>query len=273
MNPPLLYQYLLTDNPSLAEPAIPTSADGRQYRFADATPFVLDAPYTHFLPFVDLDLAESDWLQSALPLGIQASVLGRPTDNVFVEFSPADVFFPRKRERAKTTILARYVACGWRSGNRYWTTIFMQSPQGILSLFSEFRFVPVPGRFFRVRPQKDKQNEENNNNDVDSYYDVSAKGLFSVLTLLRDLSPGLKPPSLFALGLAKEDGGPISWLAGSLLEPQLARAEPVEGTPYLVPKAINGVTYARGYGMRAVEDWRASEDGLLRVDERSPRCP
>ena len=262
LNPDLMFGFAVTaKDPSFGEPIIPTTSDGKQYRLADATPFLMEGPLWSYLPSCHTEEERGEWIQSALPIGIAPLLADRPTDNVYIEMSTVDVQYPR-RDNAVSGYAVRGI---WtvRSGHRYWCVVYCTDETGPFSMASEFRFWPSTGQFFRVPPEGERARTEA---DVDApmpRFEVIQKALFTSLLLLRDLSPGLKPPSTFAQSLPGKDGSLLRMI-GYVLEPCLGTIHKPASAPFLVPRALDGTTYARASGSDSVDGdaWRKSDEGF-----------
>jgi hypothetical protein len=78
--------------------------------------------------------------------------------------------------------------------------------------------------------------------------DAGIKALFVILTILRDLSPGFKPPVIFMSRIRLKNSQKEITVAqpGSVLEPASGQLEPCAGSDFFRPKAIDGSIYARG---------------------------
>jgi hypothetical protein len=262
LSPDLMFRFAVADDPAFGEPVIPTTADGKQFRLADATPFLMEGPLWSYLPSCHTEETRGEWIQSALPIGIAPTLANRPTDNIYIEMSTIDVQYPQK-DGAPDGSAVRGI---WtvRSGNRYWCTVYLTGDGGFLSTAFEFRFWPQTGQFIRIpspgaeTPQTSEQLEA-----IQPQIDVAEKALFTSLLLLRDLSPGFKPPSTFS-GFQDFKNGVFGRVVGVVLEPQLGIIHTPHSSPFLVPRAFNGTTYARSSGADSIDSdaWKKSEDGF-----------
>jgi hypothetical protein len=264
LEPDLMLGHAVAGNPSFGEPMIPTTADGKQFRLADATPFMLEGPLWSYLPSCQTEDSRGEWIQSALPIGIAPFLANRPTDNVYIEMSTVDVLYPEK-ESADVKTRGSAVRGIWmvHAGNRYWCTVYWTADGGLLSYQAEFRFIPQMGRFIRDAPEKENELTEQARQDLQRYSGVVEKALFTTLLLLRDLSPGFKPPSTYSERRVFEDGS-FARTVGVVLEPQLGNIHCLESAPFLVPRALNGGTYARASGSGSVDcdAWKKSDEGF-----------
>jgi hypothetical protein len=159
------------------------------------------------------------------------------------------VWYPGSGD-SRIAVLAARVA---RDAGNYTTTIFLTSPEGVFSHTEEFRFNADRGCFDAT--QTPPQNLE--------WMQARAlKALFTALTVLRDASPGFKPPAVFSR-MSRAPGGWFEFLPGTLMEPQLATAEPVAGTPYFVVRSRSGGVYARASGQGGLAT--APQDRMVEV--------
>ena len=128
---------------------------------------------------------------------------------------------------------------------------------------SRISFTPQSGEFIRIAPEEENALSQEERDNIKPHFDVAEKALFISLLLLRELSPGLKPPSTFGLSfLCKDDS--FARLVGEVLEPPLGIIATPKDSPFLIPRALNGSTYARSSGADAVDRdaWRKSPEGL-----------
>jgi len=117
--------------------------------------------------------------------------------------------------------------------------------------------------FVRVASEKENFLAQAERDELQQHFDVAEKALFLTLLLLRELSPGFKPPSTYSGHLFAHDGSSAR-VVGALLEPQLGNVHTLKTVPYLVPKALNGSIYARASGVNSLdtEAWKNSEEGF-----------
>jgi hypothetical protein len=207
----------------------PVALAQRSFRLENALPIVLETPIWTFVPSVDTPFSRGMWIQSALPLGIANQIAGKSTDNVFVEICPLDVIKPGLPE-ANDLLRAIWVV---RVGTDYVVTIFRRGVVGTYSVTVQYGFNAETGIFV---PRKSALG------DYDGAANDPLKALFLTLTVLRDLSPGIKPPPTYNLAF---DAVPLPL---PLLEPQLALPHEVPGTPYIIPRALDGTPYLRASG-------------------------
>lgn len=209
-----------------------TEIAGRRFSLRDAMAIMIETPILTSTPGVDNSLALGMWMQSALPVGIADKIEDLPTDSVYVEISPLDLIQPGLDENGD---FARAV---WltRAGNEYVSTVFKRGPDGTYSFTFRYYYNRESGVFERVG------SPESADAAVQAAQQSSLKGLFIVLTVLRDLSPGYKPPTTFGLII---DG---QYIPAPLLEAQLAAPHRVPSTNYIVPKALDGTRYLRASG-------------------------
>jgi hypothetical protein len=202
--------------------------------FERSLPLLLEAPVMTFLPGVKDELGRGSWLDSALPGHIADQIGGRSTADVYLECSPLDVWYPGSSESRVAVRAVRLI----RNGGRYRTILFLTSPEGVFSHAEEFRYDAGRGCFEPTRTPPE---------EVAWMQPLALKALFTVLTVLRDASPGFKPPPIFSR-MFRSPGGWFEFLPGTLLEPQLAIAEPVAGTRYFLLRSRSGAVYARASG-------------------------
>jgi hypothetical protein len=193
-----------------------------------------------------------------------------------VEFSGLDHYYPVRSPRDEQN--HTYVRGVWlvRSGHRYVCTIYAVTEGELFSYRIEYRFISRPGMFGRVPwPTEDHVDDPDS---FQSLFNMGQKGLFATLLLLRDLSPGFKPPSTFSITAEDKEGHVKERFLGTVLEPQLGRAEPVPSSPYLIPRALNGTAYVRASGAsgHSSEEWRTDAGGFDALAEafenvRDPR--
>jgi FRG domain len=263
LQPDLMFGFAVAGNSSFGEPMIPTTAEGNQFRLKDATPFLLEGPLWSYLPSCHTEESRGEWIQSALPIGIAPVLAKRPTDNVYIEMSTVDVLYPEKEAGAPRDGSAVRGIWTVRSGNRYWCTVYRTGDGGVFSHAVEFRFIPHVGQFVRVAPEKENELTQGMRDKLQPHFDVAEKALFTTLLLLRELSPGFKPPSAYSAQLKFEDGS-YARMVGVVLEPQLGLIHTPASAPFLVPRALNGSTYARASGADAIDRdaWKKSDEGF-----------
>lgn len=261
LSPDLMFGYAVAGNPSFGEPIIPTTAEGKQFRLADATPFMMEGPLWSYLPSCHTEETRGQWIQSALPIGIAPALANRPTDNIYIEMSTVDVAYPQKESALRGSAVRGIWTV--RSGNRYWCTVYRTGEGGVFSMPFEFRFVPQMGQFIRVPAENQKPLTQADLDVLQPHIDVAEKALFTSLLLLRELSPGFKPPSTFAASLPGKDGA-FGRMVGVVLEPQLGTIHTPATASFLVPRALNGTTYSRSSGSDSIDRdaWRTSDEGF-----------
>jgi hypothetical protein len=225
MKPPLFHPSLMAGDLGHVELA------SRTFTVDQALPLILEAPLWSFAHGVDSARHLAGWIQSALPLGIADTIAGRATDNVYVEISPLDVV--RLNQRASTDLMrALWVV---RVGFDYAVTIFRTGEAETYSLTVRYRYNPEAGLF-------ERQEIPELEGDLEAIVRSTLKALFITLTLLRDLSPGFKPPPSYSV-----ISGDL-FIPAPLLEPQLATPHQVQSAPYVIPKALDGTRYLRASG-------------------------
>ena len=228
MKPPLCYQWILESEKDLGR----VKLGSRQFHLEDALPLFLEAPLWTFTPGVESPRDLGWWIQSALPLGIADEISGHSTDNVYVEICPLDVVNP---DLLKNQDLLR---ASWlvRVGHNYAATVFMQDVTGgVYSLTVRYRYDSELGSFEKEEPTDMAL-------DAGNLVSFTLKALFVTLTIVRDLSPGFKPPSRYSL-IADD-----MYLPGTLLVPQLAKPHLTSSTGYVIPKALDGTRYLKASG-------------------------
>ena len=265
LEPLLMFQFAVQNAETFGEPVIPTTDEGRQFRLADATPFLMEGPLWSYLPSCHSQETRGQWIQSALPIGIASTLAGRPTDNIYIEMSTIDVQYPQKEDPGPPGSNSSAVRGIWtvRSGDHYMVTVYRTGDGGVFSMAVPYLFTPQSGEFIRIAPDEENALSQEERDNIKAHFDVAEKALFISLLLLRELSPGLKPPSTFGLSfLCKDDS--FARLVGEVLEPPLGIIATPKDSPFLIPRALNGSTYARSSGADAVDRdaWRKSPEGL-----------
>ncbi len=265
LSPLLMFQFAVQNAETFGEPVIPTTDEGQQFRLADATPFLMEGPLWSYLPSCHAEETRGQWIQSALPIGIAPTLAGRPTDNIYIEMSTLDVQYPQKEDPGPPGSKNSAVRGIWtvRSDNHYMVTVYRTGDGGVMSMAVPFLFTPQSGEFIRIAPEQENTLSQEERDNLKPHFDVAEKALFTSLLLLRELSPGLKPPSTFGLSfLCKDDS--FARLVGEVLEPPLGIIATPKDSPFLIPRALNGSTYARSSGADAVDRdaWRKSPEGL-----------
>ncbi len=129
-----------------------------------------------FLPGVEDEMERGAWLDSALAGGIADQLGGQSTSDVYVEFSPLDVWNPASGDSTIAVLAARLI----REGGGYRTTVFFTSPQGIFSHTEELRYSAERGRFEATRTLPE---------EAAWMQAPTLKATLTILTILRDASP------------------------------------------------------------------------------------
>lgn len=265
LTPLLMFQFAVQHAESFGEPVIPTTDEGQQFRLADATPFLMEGPLWSYLPGCHTEETRGQWIQSALPIGIAPTLAGRPTDNIYIEMSTIDVQYPQKEDPGPSGSKSSAVRGIWtvRSGDHYMVTVYRTGDGGVMSMAVPYRFMPQTGEFIRIAPEEENALSQEERDNLKPHFDVTEKALFTSLLLLRELSPGLKPPSTFGFSFLYKDDS-FARLVGEVLEPPLGIFATPKDSPFLIPRALNGSTYARASGADAVDRdaWRKSSEGL-----------
>jgi hypothetical protein len=265
LSPLLMFQFAVQNAESFGEPVIPTTDEGRQFRLADATPFLMEGPLWSYLPGCHTEESRGQWIQSALPIGIAPTLAGRPTDSIYIEMSTLDVQYPQREDPGPPGSKGSAVRGIWmvRSGDHYMVTVYRTGDGGVFSMAVPYRFVPQSGEFIRIAPEQENNLSQEERDNLKPHFDVTEKALFTSLLLLRELSPGLKPPSTFGLSFVCKDDS-LARLVGEVLEPPLGMIATPKDSPFLIPRALNGSTYARASGADAVDRdaWRKSPEGV-----------
>lgn len=264
LSPLLMFQFAVQNAENFGEPVIPTNDEGRQYRLADATPFLMEGPLWSYLPSCHTEENRGQWIQSALPIGIAPTLAGRPTDSIYIEMSTIDVQYPQRDDPGPPGSKDSAVRGIWmvRSGDHYMVTVYRTGDGGVFSMAVPYRFIPQTGEFIRIAPEKENTLSQEERDNLKPHFDVTEKALFTSLLLLRELSPGLKPPSTFGISFVCKDDS-FARLVGEVLEPPLGIIATPKDSPFLIPRALNGSTYARSSGADAVDRdaWRKSPEG------------
>lgn len=226
MTPPLFHAWLMQE--SSAELGLGDDV----FHIRDALPLFLEAPLWRFVPDAGAGLGR--WIQSALPYGIAETIDGRSTRNVYVEISPLDVLQPGG-QASRDLLRGIWVV---RSGDQQAVTLYRRSDDaGTYSYTVRFRYDANAGVF------KVSDKRASSDTRAKAARAVSLKALFLTLTLLRDLSPGFKPPPTYNLTVGKNKHLPMP-----LLEGQLASPHRVASGAYVIPKALDGTRYLRASG-------------------------
>lgn len=257
VHPPFCHSFLLND--PAGEPGGPITAADRSFRFADAMPIVLEAPLWLILPSVSVPAIAADWITSALPFDIADQIADRPTDSVYFELSALEHYGPRPDAIPESGVI--YARAIWliRAAGRFICTIYAVDSGKLFSYIVEYTFSAHTGTFERVRwTNEPAQLDET----LQSVFNTALKCLYLALTVLRDLSPGFKPPAVIA-NAVEVAPGVLDRLLGTMLEPQAGFVTAIKDTPYLVPKARSGTTYLRASGSEpnASELWRSDPQG------------
>lgn len=231
-SPVLFHQALLGSS----EAAQLTNGGCRGHDITTALPILLETSFLINMPQTDL----GGWIESTLPFGIAERMADRSAASVYIELSSLDVcrdwLYGQGvtlrgiwliREHPHYTI----VLCG---------QVGLQAPKfGV----SKFQYDSVRGVFELVSSEP-----------WSSVRAFDAKlALLATLTLLRDLSPGYRPPALYGLGM---EG---FMQVRSIFEPQLAIAtiEKLADVLYIVPRTLDGDLYK---GLRFTFDTKKSWD-------------
>ena len=225
MKPPLVHAFLLESG----EPDV--ELNGERFALADALALFPETPLWRFTPGATSANERRAWLECALPLGIADRIEGRSTSSVYMEMSPLDIMTPG--EPADEEMLrAVWVV---RQGNDYVVRQFRKAAD-VYTVTLRHRYNETTGSFELV-DAIDAKGDAN----IAGLVASSLKLLFLTRTVLRDLSPGYKPPPTYSLRI---DDTLIPY---PLLEPQLALPRVVT-QPYIVPKALDGSRYLRASG-------------------------
>ena len=202
----------------------PMAAVGdEEHAITNALPILMRS--TLFLSTADADGSpDGDWIESGLPLGIAESLQGRSTSSVYVEFAPIDFVAPLGSWWTSTPRAAWLI----RRHPSYWLRLYRQNDDGVHSQAYSIRYEATTGRF--------------DADSGDGFDPVARKTLFAVLSLLRDLSPGLKPPPL--CGFTIEVKGGMKRLPGGFIRGQRGTLVRVGRGRYFSPKTLAGTEYS-----------------------------
>ena len=226
MTPPLLYT-------SLLETDLAVDLAERHFNLKDALVLLLETPIWTVTPNVDEPRMLNTWIQSSLPLGIADEIAGRSTDNVYVEICPLDFIQPGQIE-GKDFLRGMWVV---RAGSEYEVTIFRRGNIGTYSITVQYRYDADAGIF-------ERQSLASLEDGAETIANSTLKALFVTLTVLRDLSPGFKPPPAYSMTFNE-----TNYFPAMLLEPQLGKPYLLPSTPYVIPKALDGTPYLRFSGV------------------------
>ena len=229
MEPPLLHAWLLENGGDLRE----VELSGTRFRLEDALPLFLESPLWAFMPGVSSPRDLGMWIQSALPHGIADTIGGRSTASAYVELCPLDIFRPGQPAN-QDLMRAMWVV---RDALDYAVTVFRKG-EALYSFCVRYRYDPESGSFQR----QGLRGVHGADATLEGLLASALKALFLTLTVLRDLSPGYKPPPSFSLIVGDK------YLPMPLLEPQLANPSQAPASPYVVPKALDGSRYLRASG-------------------------
>jgi FRG domain len=233
ITPSPLYAWMVAGNPE------PTTLGQRTFRLEDALVLMPEAPLWTFTPSVeDKPTGLGMWLQAELPLGIAGEIAGRSTDNVYMEICPLDVIELGKSAN-EDLLRAVWVV---KEGDDYSVTVFRRGPPGTYAYVVQYRHDQNSGLFNRLGAVA--------SDEVAKAFEDSLKALLLTRMVLKDLSPGNKPPAIYS-GLA--DGK--DYLPRPLLQGQWAKPQAVAGTNYVVPKALDGGTYLQASGSPIETPW------------------
>jgi hypothetical protein len=240
LHPPLLHAYLTSEGAETSEPTGGIELGGQLYRFCEATPFLLESTVYLTTPDVSSSMGRCFWIESALHLGIADSIAGRRTDSVYVEFSTLDFVYPRDPIDLGMSGVPRAV---WivRRELEYAVRLYLYGPTGPFHYVVQLRFNPESGKYewHDHRPTAVRPAIRGQGQDPDAPFLQALKALFVVLTLLRDTSPGFKPPVIHHSGSdIVYKGKPMRILVPpGELEPQRAAVNRPNTEPYLIPRS------------------------------------
>jgi len=226
-DPVLLFHIIGNPLESIAADSV-FDLNGRHFDVLNATPIILETPLWSLMPQL-----ESGWIQSALPHDIAPKIATRGTDSVYVEVSALD----REFKSGAYSSPGRGV---WlvRDAEDYAVTIFGPGRDGGGFLRVRFRYDAELGCFVQFGLPSACATTRSLLR-VESLTSDAMRTLFIVLMILRDLSPGPKPPPFHGIGI----GG--VWFTRSPFEPPLAtpHAESVGCTEYIIPRSLDGTVY------------------------------
>jgi hypothetical protein len=158
-------------------------------------PIILEAPLWLILPSVSVPAIAADWITSALPFDIADQIADRPTDSVYFELSALEHYGPRPDAIPESGVI--YARAIWliRAAGRFICTIYAVDSGKLFSYIVEYTFSHHTGTFERARwTNEPAQLDET----LQSVFNTALKCLYLALTVLRDLSPGFKPPAVIA---------------------------------------------------------------------------
>jgi hypothetical protein len=251
LDPPVYHAFLSSEGPAERSAHGTVELRGQSYRFEEATPFLLESTVYLTTPDVASSMQRRFWIESALHLGIADSIAGRRTDSVYVEFSALDSTYPRRDEADDRTFNVPRAVWIVRREPDYSVRLYMVDESGPLDFAVQLHFNSATGRYEWTDQRSEATREaiRAQGQDPDTPFLIALKALFVGLTLLRDLSPGFKPPVIHHSGFeVVYQGTPMSILfPPGELEPQRAVVVAEAGAPpYLIPGALDGSPYARG---------------------------
>src|SRR5471032_204027 len=227
ITPSPLYAWLLAGNPE------PIELSSEAFRLEDALVLMPETPlWTTTASVEDTAAGLGMWLQPELPIGIAREIAGRSTDNVYVEICPLDFGEPGESTE-KDLLRAVWVV---KAGDDYAVTLVRRGPPGTYAVTVRYQYDQGTGIFNRRGPST-----------LDGAAKIFAadalKALLLTRMLLKDLSPGNKPPALYFMLVDGKNYAPHPLLQGQLATPHL-----VAGTNYVIPKALDGSPYLRASG-------------------------
>jgi hypothetical protein len=197
----------------------------------DTLAILLQGPLFTSTPAVEVG-EKCSWIESALPFGISGDVDGISTQSAYIELASVD-FFDARADGGVSLTVPRAI---WVVRNHpfYAVRTFWHHDTEAVEQHHEFRYDEGLGAFVCDGRTPAVANDL-----------VVKKCLFLTLALLRDLSPGCKPPVLFFLSRRQSDG---SWdhLPAAPFIARRARLRPIARGRYYTVESVEGTSYTLG---------------------------
>ncbi len=266
LQPPLCYFDLINRQSQTAEEEHKLQVGDRLFILEEATPFLLETAVWTMTPSAPGAGVSTFWIPFSLPVGIADRIAGHASDNVFIELSSLDAFSFPLANSAASVLRGVWIV---RNDTEYGVTLYYFGQPYRYSV--QFHFDPETGVFTFKDPSKKTDIVSHNSPNENVLVRMALKSLFVTLTLLRDLSPGLKPPAMYVVFVDEEFH--IPW---SLLEPQLATATQVEWLDdiYIVPKATDGTRYACSRTTYQTTNWpHTPQEAGIEISKLLPFFP
>lgn len=266
--PPLFIEWLIAEDESGRWHQRDMQAGTSQFAFKKSLVLLPESALWTFTPAVHPNGERERWIEESLVVDLPEDLSGIDCRSTYVEIPTLDLFSPGETKRSWAPRGVWLV----RDHPLYRIRLFWMEDAYHHSIDSSFcyhssidllfEFNSAMGKFSLVEPHPDPGGTAY----PTEILDAGLKALFVVLTMLRDLSPGFKPPPIFSSSFTvKYHGKEINVLqAGAITEPQHGVLEHCEGTEFRRPKGIYGGVYARASAF--VPD---SEKGPANVIERT----